>query len=71
MILTPVTSSNIKALGWEDEVLTVEFATGKTYEYQNVGKPMFDTLVGAESVGKTFIALIKSHPVQHPFAIKG
>lgn len=67
--MTPVTSSNIDAIGYEPEtqVLKVRFHTGITYAYGNVSHQQFTTLINAESVGKSFNQLIKSRPDAHPF----
>ncbi len=54
--LTPVESSNIKAIGYDEatETLTVKFLTDKEYEYSGVEKEHFHKMLLAESVGKYF-----------------
>ena len=67
--LTPVQSSTIAAMGHDADhsVMTVQFKNGSTYEYQNVEAPLFDRIMGAESVGKAFDAEIKKQSGKHPF----
>jgi hypothetical protein len=64
---TPVTSSNIEALSLTEDRLLVEFKGGSQYEYQKVSSKVFDELVRAASVGRTFNALIKSKPEVYPY----
>lgn len=62
-----VESSNIEALGHDGESLGVKFKNGTIYLYQGVSKAIFDQLVGAASVGRTFNELIKSKPSDYPY----
>lgn len=64
---TKVESSNIEALSYGESVLSVKFKTGAVYEYLNVPEKIFDELVGAASVGRTFNELIKSKPNDYPY----
>ena len=68
-ITFPVVSSNIASLGHNEsaKILRVSFKNGRKYEYENVSKDIFETLLDAESVGKAFNALIKSQPEAYPF----
>lgn len=61
MKMTPVESSNIKALGYDPDtqVLAAEFLNGTTYHYDAVPPPIFDTLMAAESKGSAFNTLVK------------
>jgi hypothetical protein len=52
--MVEVKSSNIKALGYDNRGLFVRFIGGGAYHYPDAPKSVFDELVGAESVGKTF-----------------
>ncbi|MHC4797460.1 MAG: KTSC domain-containing protein [Planctomycetota bacterium] len=54
MDLTPVTSSNIQAIGYEaeDEILQVVFLNGSTYEYYNVPEEVYQAFMTAPSKGK-------------------
>lgn len=68
MEMTPVQSSNVKALGWEDEVLEVEFVKGGKYRYTGVPEEIYKILVNADSVGKAFHRYIR--PKQHEYKYK-
>lgn len=49
--MEPVESSNIKAIGYEDGIMHVQFTGGATYKYE--ATPMFyQSLMSAESKGK-------------------
>ncbi len=53
MQMTPIESSNVKAVGWEMGELWVEFANG-TYRYFNVSQDTFEAFLAAESKGGFF-----------------
>lgn len=57
----PVTSSNIKSIGYNEEkkVLEIEFNSGSIYEYSNVPKDAYKSLNNASSKGQYFIKYIK------------
>jgi len=57
----PVTSSNIKSVGYDEvgKILEVEFQDGGVYQYKDVEPVVHQELVGAESVGKYFHQKIK------------
>ena len=59
--MQPVTSSNIKAIGYEHESLRlrVEFLNGTVYLYRAVPQDTAEALLAAPSVGKYFNAFIK------------
>lgn len=65
MELTNVDSSNIKAWGWEDEILEVEFVKGGRYRYTGVPREIWRLLSGATSKGKAFHRYIR--PKQHTY----
>lgn len=67
--LTPVSSSQIAAVGYEELTLTmtVKFTNGNVYEYANVPKELFDKMMAAKSVGSFFSAEIKSKPETYPY----
>lgn len=60
MQLTPVKSSNIKAVGYDasTKTLAVEFPGG-VYHFNDVPADVHAGLVGAESVGKYFASNIR------------
>jgi len=51
MKLTPVESSHIEAIGYEDSVLTISFLNGSIYEYYDVPERVFRELMAAPSKG--------------------
>jgi len=61
MQMTPVTSSNIAAVGYDrtSRTLEVEFHNGTRYQYDDVDEDVYQDLMGAESVGKFFNANVK------------
>ena len=56
MELRSVTSSNIKAIGYDEDAhrLVVEFHTGKKYAYREVPPGVHEALMGAKSIGLYF-----------------
>jgi hypothetical protein len=58
----PVSSSNIRSIGYEPDSMTleVEFNSGAVYQYQGVPQSEFDALMGAGSKGAHFNAHIKN-----------
>lgn len=50
---TPVASSNIASVGYEDssQTLEVEFQSGAVYQYFDVPRGVFDGLIAAASKG--------------------
>ncbi len=57
----PVTSSNIKSVGYNEvkRILEIEFNNGSIYEYSSVPKEVYDSLINASSKGKYFNVSIK------------
>lgn len=62
MKMTPVTSSNIAAIGYHQPftALFVEFKNGKTFSYSDVSPEEHAELMAAESIGKHFNQFIKA-----------
>lgn len=58
--LTPVKSSNIAELGWNDGVLHVRFKNGGLFSYSGITNAMYDELLKAESIGSHFSKHIKT-----------
>ena len=56
MELHSVASSNIKAIGYDEDTqrLIVEFHTGKKYAYREVSPEVHEALMGAKSIGLYF-----------------
>jgi hypothetical protein len=59
---TPVSSSNLRSIGYDQEssTLEVEFNTGAVYQYHGVGQEAFDSLMQAGSKGAYFNTNIKN-----------
>ncbi len=59
--LTPVESSNIRAIGWEKPFgLVVSFLNGGLYYYPTANHSLFTDFLAAESLGKFFHAHIRA-----------
>lgn len=75
MNLTPVTSSQISALGYSKELkrCRIQFSPnrhgepGAIYEYDNIEPEDFDALANAKSIGSHFITHIKPFPAKYPY----
>lgn len=59
MQMIPVNSSNLRAVGYEDGRLYVEFHSGSLYYYDNVPEAVYHALMNASSHGKYFSANIR------------
>jgi KTSC domain len=62
---TPVTSSNLKSVGWANNTLEVEFQDGSIYHYANVPASKHAALMAEDtrqggSVGKHFYSQIRA-----------
>lgn len=64
----PVTSSNIKSIGYDEhsETLVVEFTSLKLYQYIHVAPIVHQELLAAPSIGSYFSRVIKAHPEIYP-----
>ena len=58
---TPVSSSNIAAVGYDPDTMTleVEFNSGKIYQYFDVPEVIFTEILGASSPGGYFNQNVK------------
>ena len=58
---TPVTSSNVESIGYDEDssTLEIEFKNGATYQYFDVPENVFNELRNANSVGEYLAASIK------------
>ena len=54
-----VKSSNLKAVGYESEIMEIEFLNGSVYEYSEVPQEKYDDLMSASSQGKYYNQYIK------------
>ena len=61
MQMTPVTSSNIDSVGWDDETgeVIVAFKSGAEWGYKAT-EEVYDSLVAAPSVGAYFASQVKN-----------
>lgn len=59
---TPVTSSNVAAVGYDPDTMTleVEFRNGSVYQYFDVAETVYQDLMSASSVGTYLNQNIKS-----------
>lgn len=58
---TPVTSSNIASMGYDDGTMEVEFNNGGVYQYKDVPESIYNQCFNASSVGAFFAANIKNN----------
>ncbi len=58
---SPVTSTDINAVGYDvdSQVLEIEFHKGGTYQYFSVPQNVYEGLMGSDSKGKYFNLNIK------------
>lgn len=58
---TPVVSSNVESIGYDEDssTLEIEFKNGATYQYFDVPENVFNELRDADSVGGYLAARIK------------
>lgn len=64
MILHPVVSSNIQAIGHDPRTneLVIQFKNGSKYRYPGVTTAQYEAFRAAESAGKHFAAHVKGLP---------
>lgn len=61
MKMVKVESSAVKALGFADGVLKVQYTSGGTYSYKGETAAEFKKLRGAKSIGKSLAAHLGIH----------
>lgn len=61
MNMMPVSSSNLAAVGYDGRNLYVEFHSGWLYEYANVPRNVYESLLSADSKGKFLHYYIKGN----------
>lgn len=54
----PVASSRVNSIGWEDNVMEVEFNTGAVYRYSPVEWQTALNLISSPTVGKDIQAIV-------------
>jgi hypothetical protein len=59
--LTPVTSSNIAAIGYkpDEKLLTIRFKNGGVYQHHDVSQEAYDGLMAAKSKGGHYASTIR------------
>lgn len=57
-----VSSSRIRSVGWENNVMEVEFHNGVVYQYHNVSLAEYRRFLSAPSLGVALSKLDKVHP---------
>ena len=60
MNMTPVSSSNLSSVGYENGTLYIRFHNGRLYAYYNVPVSVYEALMSAGSHGKYFNANIRN-----------
>jgi hypothetical protein len=58
-----VKSSAINSVGHRDDVLDIEFKSGRRFSYSDVPKRVYDELMDADSIGRYFNLNIRNHYV--------
>ncbi len=61
MIRQPVSSTNIRSIGYDSEsqTLEIEFRSGGIYQYIKVPESLYNALLSASSIGSFFHRYIK------------
>jgi hypothetical protein len=59
MVVTPVSSSAIRAVGYDGYVLTVEFHNGGVYDHPGVPYEVYAELMAADSKGTYYSQYIR------------
>jgi KTSC domain-containing protein len=57
--LTPVSSTAIRAIGYDGYMLTVEFHSGRTYDHPGVPYSVYEGLMQASSKGTYYVRYIR------------
>ena len=65
MIMRLVSSSNISSVGYEDGILEVHFHSGGVYQFDNVPRSVYESLLTAPSKGKFFHKYIENVYLMH------
>jgi hypothetical protein len=59
VIRKPVVSTHVKSIGWESNVLEVEYSDGSVFSYKDVLESTWKLLEESESKGKFIARYIK------------
>lgn len=56
-----VNSSRVTSVGWENNILEVEFKNGKIYQYYDVSSTEYNNFINSSSLGSAISTLDKVH----------
>lgn len=56
-----IQSSNIRSIGFESNVLEIEFNTGLVYQYYPVSEYQYHEMMNAKSKGQYFLRYIRNN----------
>lgn len=59
MTRIPVISSNVKSVGYERNVLEVEFLNNSIYQYKDVPRQVYSDMLATQSIGKYLNQFVK------------
>lgn len=57
----PVSSSRIANIGWENNIMEVQFHNGSIYQYYDVSKEEYKSFLASPSLGSALSRLDKIH----------
>lgn len=61
MLRHPVSSSRIANVGWENDIMEVQFHNGAVYQYYEVSQPEYQSFLNSPSLGSALSRLDKVH----------
>lgn len=61
MVRHPVSSSRIANVGWENDVMEVQFHNGAVYQYYGVSQSEYQNFLNSPSLGSALSRLDKIH----------
>ncbi|MFQ9148218.1 MAG: KTSC domain-containing protein [Eubacteriales bacterium] len=61
LILHPVSSSRMNRVGWEDDVMVIEFRDGTRYSYMNVSYEEYYAFIHSPSLGSALSSFERRH----------
>lgn len=61
MYRMPVESTRINSVGWENNVLEVEFKNGAVYQYYDISESEYHSFLSSSSLGRQISVIDKTH----------
>lgn len=61
MLRKPVDSTRMRSVGFENNVVEIEFTDGVIYEYLNVSEAEFKEFINSDSLGRALFSFEKKH----------